>query len=221
MFIQDYISKDFAAFDVKERIHIALEIVQDYGYSHIFVTRANAFVGALTKECLEDNLAENTHANLESLAVYFERFAVLEDGHLLDSIKLFHTFNSNVVPVINKDEIYLGYISCEDVFNEFSKYPLFSENGAVLIVQKNARDYSFSEISSIIEQNKAKIYGIFINSVEDEEVQITLKISSDNLSSIDETFERYGYTVLIKHYDDEKEELLKARFGFFQKFLEV
>jgi hypothetical protein len=47
-----------------------------------------------------------------------------------------------------------------------------------------------------------------------------LKISSENLSSIDETFERYGYKVVEKYYNDEKEELLKDRFVFFQKYLE-
>ena len=139
----------------------------------------------------------------------------------MDSIKLFHTFNSNVIPVISKEEKYLGYISCDDIFNEFSKYPLFSENGAILTVQTSGLHYSMSEISQIVESNNAKIYAIFISSVKEDSVEITLKISNENLSSIDETFERYGYTVVSKHYNDEKEELLKDRFGFFQKYLEI
>lgn len=216
MFIQDYISKDFPAFDINDSIEEAAEMAREFSYSHVFVIRNNVFLGAISQAFLE----ESPEGSLQTLEIHFERFAVLEDGHLLDAIKLFHIFNSNLVPVIDREERYLGYISCDDVFSEFSKYPLFSESGAVIIVQKNARDYSFSEISKIVEENNAKIFGSFISAVEGDDVQITLKISSENLSSIDETFERYGYEVVEKHYDDEKEELLKARFGFFQKYLE-
>jgi hypothetical protein len=216
MFIQDYISKDFPAFDINESIEDAAAVAREFSYSHVFVTRNDIFLGAISQAFLE----ESPEGSLQTLEIHFERFAVLEDGHLLDTIKLFHIFNSNLVPVIDREEQYLGYISCDDIFSEFSKYPLFSENGAVIIVQKNARDYSFSEISKIVEENNAKIFGSFISAIEGDDVQITLKISSENLSSIDETFERYGYEVIIKHYDDEKEELLKARFGFFQKYLE-
>ena len=77
-----------------------------------------------------------------------------------------------------------------------------------------------TEVLKIVESNNGKVYGCFINLISDDFIQITLKISSENPSSIDETFERYGYNVVHKYYDDEKEELMKDRFGFFQKYLE-
>lgn len=216
MFIQDYISKDFPAFELTDSIEEAAETAQEFCYSHVFVVKNGAFLGAISQAFLD----ESPEGNLQTLELHFERFAVLQDGHLLDTIKLFHSFNCNLVPVIDKEENYLGYISSDDIFNEFSKYPLFSENGAVIIIQKNYREASFTEISKIVEENNAKIFGSFISAINGDDVQITLKISSEHLSSIDETFERYGYEVIIKHYDDEKEELLKERFGFFQKYLE-
>ncbi|MNX95696.1 hypothetical protein D3C86_1279810 [compost metagenome] len=90
-----------------------------------------------------------------------------------------------------------------------------------MTIQTTGLHYSMTEISQIVESNNAKIYGTFISAIKEDSIEITLKISNENLSSIDETFERYGYTVVTKHYDDEKEELLKDRFGFFQKFLEI
>lgn len=216
MFIRDYISRDFPAFSLSDSIEAASEIAAEFGYSHIFIKKKGTFVGALSQSFLEDS-PEGTLASLE---LHFERFALSEDGNMLDTIKLFHIFNANVLPVIDKNEKYLGYLSCEDVFGEFSKYPLFSENGAVLTVQVTGTHYSLTEISQIVEGNNAKVYGCFVSAVNEDSVNITLKISSENLSSIDETFERYGYTVVSKHYDDEKDELLKDRYGFFQKFLE-
>ena len=216
MFIKDYISKDYQAFNTSDRIEDANEFAKEFGYTHIFVKKKGIYQGAISQSFLE----ESPDGDLNSLAIHFERFAIIEDGNLLDSIKLFHTFNSNVVPVISKTEKYLGYLSCDDIFSEFSKYPLFSENGAIMIVQTTDRTYSFTEISKIVESNNGKIFGTYINKITDDFTQITLKITTDNLVSIQETFERYGYIIVHKYFNDEKDDLMKERFGFFQKYLE-
>jgi len=216
MFITDYISKDYPAFNTGDSIEEANEVAKEFGYSHVFIKKKGIYQGALSQPFLE----ESPDGTLASLAIHYEKFAITEDSNLLDSIKLFHTFNSNVVPVINTTEKYLGYLSCDDIFNEFSKYPLFSENGAVMIVQTNGRHYSLSEVCRIVESNNGKIYGCFISAVSDDYIQITLKFNAENTSSIDETFERYGYSVVQKFYDDEKEDLLKDRFGFLGKYLQ-
>ena len=216
MFIKDYISKDYPAFSSSDSIEEASEMAKEFGYSHIFIKKRGIYIGALSQSFLE----ESPEGTLDSLEMHYEKFAILGDGNLLDTVKLFHIFNSNVVPVIGHSEKYLGYISCDDIFSEFSKYPLFSENGAVLTVQTTSKHYSFTEIAKIVEENNAKIYGCYISALNEDNYWLTLKISNENLSSIDETFERYGYNVVHKHYSDEKENLMKDRFGFFQKYLE-
>ncbi|MCQ4035911.1 CBS domain-containing protein [Kaistella montana] len=216
MFIKDYISKDYPAFSTSDTIEEAKEMAKEFCYSHVFVKKKGVYQGSISQSFLE----ESPEGNLGSLAIHYEKFAILDDGNLLDSIKLFHTFNSNIVPVITKEEKYVGYLSSDDIFCEFSKYPLFSENGAIMTIQTNGKHYSMTEVCKIVETNNGKVYGSFINLISDDFIQITLKISSENLSSIDETFERYGYSVVHKYYDDEKEDLLKDRFGFFQKYLE-
>lgn len=216
MFIKDYISKDFPAFNSSGSIEEANEIAKEFGYSHIFIKKKGVYQGALSQSFLE----ESPEGPLSTLAIHYEKFAILDDGNLLDSIKLFHTFNSNVIPVITKAEKYIGYLSCDDIFNEFSKYPLFSQNSAVMIIQTSGRHYSMTEVCKIVESNNGKIYGCFINLISDDFIQITLKFNAENTSSIDETFERYGYSVVHKYYDDEKEDLMKDRFGFFQKYLQ-
>lgn len=216
MLIKDYISKDYPAFNANDSIEEANEMAREFGYSHVFIKKKGVYQGALSQSFLE----ESPEGNLSSLEIHYEKFAILDDNTLLDSIKLFHTFNANVIPVIDKEEHYQGYLSCDDIFNEFSKYALFSEIGAVMIVQTNGRHYSLTEICKIVESNNGKIYGCFISLVTDDYIQITIKFNAENASSIDETFERYGYSVVHKYYDDQKEDLLKDRFGFFQKYLQ-
>lgn len=216
MLIKEFVSKDFPTLSPSSSARQARAIAEEFGYTHVFIKENGVYIGACRKELLDNEPA----STLGALEIHYEKFAVLEDANLLDTIKLFHIFGTNVVPVISAEEEYLGYICCDDVFGEFSKFPLFSENGAILTIQTGSRNVSFTEISKIVEGNGARIYGIYISGINGNTTDITLKISSDNLSSIDETFERYGYTVVEKHYTDEKEDLMRDRFSFFQKFLE-
>lgn len=216
MFIKDYISKDFPCFSLTDSIESARMILEDFGYTHIFIKKSHHFYGALAKDFLYE-----TDGTLKELEHQVERFAILEDTNIMDSIRLFYTFNSNVIPVINKTEKYLGYITCEDVFQDLSRYPLFSESGAILTVETQARKYSMTEIANIVESNNSKFYGGFISFMSDEIVRVTVKISNENLASIDATFDRYDYRIVEKFYSDEKTDLFKDRFGFFQKFIEI
>lgn len=216
MFIKDYISKDFPCFSLTDSIESARSTLEDFGYTHIFIKKSHHFYGAIAKDFLYE-----VEGTLKDLEHQVERFAILEDNNIMDSIRLFYTFNSNVIPVINKTEKYLGYITCEDVFQDLSRYPLFSESGAILTVEAPARKYSMTEIANIVESNNSKFYGGFISFMSEEIVRVTVKISNENLASIDATFDRYDYRIVEKFYSDEKTDLFKDRFGFFQKFIEI
>ncbi|MBL1221657.1 CBS domain-containing protein [Chryseobacterium sp. L7] len=216
MFIKDYISKDFPCFSLTDSIESARNTLDDFGYSHIFIKKSHHFYGAIAEDFLYEG-----EGTLKDLEHQIERFAILEDNNIMDSIRLFYTFNANVIPVINKNEKYLGYITCEDIFQNLSRYPLFSESGAILTVETPTRRYSMTEIANIVESNNSKFYGGFITLMSDEVIQVTIKISNENLSSIDATFDRYDYRIVQKYYSDEKSDLFNDRFGFFQKFIEI
>lgn len=216
MLIEQYIAKDFGTFEVNTLAEEALAIVESFDFTHIFVEKDGFFQGAIHKHYLEENLDKN----LGNLLAYAKRFSILEENFLLDGIKLFHTFDTNIIPVIDKNEIYQGYIAWDSIVCEFSKYPFFSEIGALLTVEIPRKNYSMTEIAQIVESNNSKFYGAFISEMNDAFVRITMRISQENTSSIDETFERYGYIVVQKSHTDEKEELLKNRYHFMQKYLE-
>jgi len=78
-----------------------------------------------------------------------------------------------------------------------------------------------TEIANIVESNNSKFYGGFISFMSDEVIHVTIKISNENLSSIDATFDRYDYRIVEKYYSDEKTDLFKDRLGFLQKFIEI
>lgn len=217
MFVQEYITKDYPTFSREDDIQEAYSAALEFGFTHIFVVEDGVLLGGITRECL----AEYESGKISQLEMYLEKFVLLEHTQIWDAIKLFQGFSANIVPVISMQEKYLGYVDYTDIFHEFSHYPLFSENGATLTIQTQSLHYSFSEISQIVESNQARIYGCFISRINEEHIHITLKIRSEHLSSIGETFERYGYTIVQKYYHDEKSEWIQDRFSFLQKYLEI
>ena len=89
------------------------------------------------------------------------------------------------------------------------------------VIEKGERDYSFSEISQIVESNDAKLIGLFISGYKNGLVRITLKISSEEINEIIQSFRRYGYNLLTKHKEDLFLEELKDRSDYLQKYLNM
>ena len=83
------------------------------------------------------------------------------------------------------------------------------------------QDYSFSEISQIVESNDAKILGAFVSKMESDVVQITLKIGNSGLNDVIQTFRRYNYNIVSGHEEDTYIESLKERSEYLRKYLDI
>jgi hypothetical protein len=108
-----------------------------------------------------------------------------------------------------------------DIVRVFIHTPFFTEPGGILVIAKGIKDYSFSEISQIVESNNTKIIGAFITDIRNDIIQVTLKISATNLNEVIQTFRRYNYTILFGNNDDQFLEDLKERSDYLDKYLNV
>lgn len=217
MFISDYLSNDYPTFSLEESAREAFATAKELQYSHIFIVEKGRFLGALSIDFIEDaqdEILKNQQSNIE-------RFAILENESLLNCIPLFHRNLTNIIPVLNSSEEYLGYLSCDDLFGELSKSALFGEDGVTIVIQHNNLHYSLAEVTRIVESNNAKVYGCYVSEAFADYVHITLKISEHNIGLIRDDFNRYGYEIVHLFYHDEKQEMLRERFNFVQKYLEL
>ena len=83
------------------------------------------------------------------------------------------------------------------------------------------QDYSFSEISQIVESNNAKILGAFISKMENDLVSVTIKIGNASLNDVMQTFRRYSYNIISGHEDDTYIKGLKERSQYLDKYLNM
>ena len=215
---QHYIINDVEPFPVSASIKAIQETFNQLTYSHLIIEKDGAFLGCLSEtdaHCFESGKTVSEHQYA------LEPFCVRKETHWLDILEAFALHNSNIMPVLDDKEKYLGYYELNDIMHCFNDTPFLSEAGGIIVVEKGTKDYSFSEISQIVETNDAKIYGTFISKSDSNTVQITLKIGHQGMNSIVQTFRRYGYTVVSNHEEDKFMEDLKERSDYLDKYLNI
>lgn len=214
----NYIINDSKPFDIKSNIGDVKGFFNQLTYSHLPVIKDGVYVGCISEtdaHCFENN------KTLNDVLYTLEGFFVRKQTNWLDILEAFAQNSSNIMPVLDENNTYLGYYELSDIMNLFNNTPFLHEAGGILVVAKGVTDYSFSEISQIVESNEAKILGVFISKIENDIIQITLKVGHKGMNAIVQTFRRYGYTVISNHDEDTFIENLKERSEYLKKYLNI
>jgi len=217
MNLSELIINDIRLVDVSQKVRLIQQMFNNLTYSHIPVCEKEVFLGCISENdvhCFE------TEISIKECQYAVEYFFVNWNTNWLDVLEAFAQNSANVMPVL-KDGSYIGYYELKDILSLFDQTPFFFEPGAILIVQKETKDYSFSEISQIIESNNSKVLGAFLSSLNNDLTEITIKVNDKNLSDIIQTFMRYGYEVISGHEGESYVQDLKERSEYLKKYLNI
>lgn len=218
MLIKDLISKELGPCYLHNSVEYFLKTIYEYKLTHIPVFDGLSFVGNISEEYLNELPLEE---KLTYVKPYLSYFSITEYSSVFEAIKKFYTHDCNIIPVLDKNEKYIGYILIEDVIAIISKMPWIAEPTAMIIVSIPEKRFSMSEVTKIIESNNGKIFSSFISRFVNETIEITVKFSVQNLTSVSETFERFGYQIIHKFFQDEKKQLIDNRYEQLMKYLEI
>ena len=214
----DYINFDIKPLKTSQKLADAQDLFLEVAYSHFPVSENNIYIGCLSRENAEI-IDENKLIGENKFE--FERFFVRDSMIWLDVLEEFAKNESNIMPVLNEKNVYIGYYELEDVIKFFQESPFLKEEGGIIVVQKTKLDYSISQICQIVEGNGGKLLGLFISNINDNLVEITLKISQNYMNEILQGFRRYEYEIISKHQEDSYLENLKERSDYLDKYLNI
>ena len=216
--LREYIINDVKPLTASDTIKDVQELFNQLTYSHIPVKKDDVFIGCISEtdaHCFEAD------KNLEAYLYAVEGFHVRQKTLWLDVLETFAQNDSNIMPVLDEQNNYVGYYELNDIISLFNDTPFFAEPGGILIVEKGYNDYSFSEISQIVESNNGKLLGAFISKIENDVVQVTIKIGNSGLNDIIQTFRRYSYNIISGHEEDVFMKNLKDRSDYLNKYLNL
>lgn len=216
--ILDFINNNIKPLRTTDPIASAQDLFSEYPFSHFPVMEDDIYIGSASAEDIELVDIEKT---LDDVRYNLERFFVRDNMIWLDVLEVFAKNETNIVPVLDKDNKYLGYYELADIITFFHETPFLKEDGGILIVEKGTGDYTMSEVAQIVESNNGRLLGMFISEANVDRVQITLKISLGGLSEIIQTFRRYNYEIVSEHQEDAYLNILKDRSDYLDKYLNI
>ena len=216
MLLREYIINDIKPLQSLDSINDVQQFFNQLTYSHIPIKNGDVYMG-----CISENDAHcfDSSKKISDYTFVLEGFFVREHAVWLDVLEAFAKNDSNIMPVLSDNNMYVGYYELNDIISLFNDTPFLSEAGGILVIEKGYNDYSFSEVCQIVESNNAKLLGAFISKVEKDVVQITLKISYVGLNDILQSFRRYSYNIVSGHDDDQFLNNLKDRSDYLNKYL--
>jgi Mg/Co/Ni transporter MgtE len=216
--ITDYITNDYKALDSQETIADVQDFFMDVPFSHFSVLNEGVYIGSIAADDIDTFDSDKKVADYKyALEGFFARNNMI----WLDVLEVFAKNHTNVVPVLNEENAYLGYYELEDIVKFFHETPFLREQGGIIVIKKSMQDYSMSQIAQIVESNNGKLLGLFVSEADAENVQITIKIALGAMNDIIQTFRRYNYEIVSEHHEDNYLNNLKERSEYLDKYLSM
>lgn len=216
--ITDFINNQYKALQVSATVADAADLFLDVDYSHFPILEHDIFLGSISKE--DTDLFSGSDV-INDHKYNLTRFFVRNDMNWFDVLEEFSKNHTNLLPVLDDKNNYLGFYELDDVLHFFNETTFVKEDGSTIVIEKETADFTFSQICQIVESNDAKLLGVFISNNSGTKTEITLKISPNNFNEIIQTFRRYNYTILSENQEDAYLADLKERSDYLNKYLNI
>ena len=216
--IANYITNDFKAIDSQDSIAVVQEFFDELTFSHFPVIEEEVYIGSIASEDIE------TFEGTKKISDYkfsLEGFFARNNMIWLEVLEVFAKNNTNLVPVLDDKNKYIGYYEITDIIKFFSETPFLFESGKIIVIKKRQEDYSLSQVTQIIESNNGKILGLFVSATDAENIEVTIKINIGPINEIIQTFRRYDYEIMSDHHEDNYINTLKERSDYLDKYLNI
>jgi acetoin utilization protein AcuB len=220
MVAKDLITEDIPTLTHTDTGDIGLRWMDEFKVSHLPVLKNGNFVGLISESDILDRM--DLDQTLDVLFDHLPRPYVFENDHIYEVLHKISEHRISVVPVLTKDEIYLGCTSVHQVVSTIATTGGIKESGAILVLEINQIDYSLAQIAQIVESNNARILSSYVMSTPDStKIEVTLKINKTELDPIIRTFERYDYVISASYQKSDFNDDLQLRYDSLINYLKM
>lgn len=221
MNVGKHISKDIKPLSLEGKIDHALGLMEEMKLSHLpVVDEDGLYLGIVNEENLLEAFGDDAKVSL--CARFFQPYCANLDSHILEVARIASEGILSMVPIIDKDNIYRGYISPLELLQDLGSQITFKEEGGVLVLRIPISDYQLSQIAQIVESEDARILGLLIGSSSDmNSVDVTLKINQKDLGRIIKSFERYSYSIIEVYHTSLFDDSASQRYESLMRYLNI
>ena len=201
MLTRELPSQSLPYLHLQDKVHQALQLMNDNQLTHLPIVDGDKYVGIISEDDLL--MAENNNSLLSDFQQSFANISVKESEHFLKAVQLAAENGLSVVPVVNEENELAGAVTYNDLLKHASEFMSLKEPGGLIVLEMESNQYSFNEISKLVETNDAQITQLNTSNDPDSGLmQVTIRINKQEVSDVVATFQRYEYNV--KYYFGEE-----------------
>lgn len=211
-YIKNFISPVMTSYTGAE----VLLIMEDNKVSHLPIVNNHDFLGLITEfDIFNNDINEAIGNYILSNNVYIN-----DTNHMFDAIRLVCEHRLTLLPVVDSQKKYIGYIELVDVISYIGNHFSINNPGGIIELEMNIHDYSITQIAQIVEENDAKILHLGITTLSDtSKIIVTLKVNKIDITHLLQTFTRFEYSIVGSYGKDEMWEYLKDRYDSFMRYI--
>ena len=219
MLNKELISATIPTLNLNDTVQQALDLMSEFNVLQLPVVADDKYLGLV----FEDSLMNiDDRAILKTIDTHFSKVAVHANTHFIEAVQILNDYNLSLVPVIEKENEFVGTIAAIDLLKELGKTTGASEPGGLIVLEMEQRNFSFSEISKLVETNDAQITQL--NSYWDNNTSsffVAIKINKFEISDIVATFQRYDYQVKYYFGEELYENELRSNYDHLMNYLNI
>lgn len=220
MLTRELLSQTLPYLRLTDKVYQALQLMNENNVTHLPIVEGDKFLGSVSENDLLQ--VDNDNDTLETVQQSFSDISVKDDEHFLKAVQLAADSGMSVVPVVTEENELVGTVAYNDLLKFSSEFMSLSEPGGLIVLEIPSNQYSFNEISKIIESNDAQITQLnTTNDAESGMMQVTLRINKPEVSDIVASFQRYEYNVKYFFGEELYANELKSNYDNLMHYLKI
>ncbi|WP_026210762.1 CBS domain-containing protein [Flexithrix dorotheae] len=221
MVAKKYIDKGIPSLKPSDTVGFAKDLLEEYSFNWLPVVENQQYLGLFSDSFLSDFTKEDE--KIELFELKNKDLKVHDNYHFFELARISKENQLDLIPVLNEENKYKGAINVKDAALDFAEKLGGQSIGGIIVISIATIDYTLAEISRLIESNEAKVLSSFveINSLNNAELLVTIKVNTVDLTRIIATFERFGYSIVAKFHDYETQNFESDHLDSLLKYLEL
>ena len=203
-----------------ESVATALAMMEDEQLTHLPVVEGTTYQGLVSREALYE-VSDDSIA-LDQLGWPLPRPSVKPTDHFLAAVQVMGEQGLSLVPVITEQQELLATISALELTTTIGKFLGLQAGGALLVLEKEAQQYTASEVAKLVESNDAQLLQLNTTvNAQTGHIQITIRLNKYEVSDVIATFQRYDYTVRFYVGEEQYANELKSNYDHLIHYLKI
>lgn len=223
MLAKDLLNIEFSPLEPSSPVSAALAKMDAWHSSSIPVVEpaTQKTVGHILFEDIADVTDETAPVSSLELRKPIYTF---ENQHIFEVARLMLQHEVRILSVVDNSETYQGIIEKKRALEALSNMLNITNEGSVVIVEMAEADFTLAELVHLVEVEGAKILGLTVEHIVNEEVnviQVSLKLNKQNTTAVVSSLRRHGYTTSTEDKQDLFQIDMSSRADELMRYLDV